>query len=63
VTGRIAGSDDKKVRERILARNVDLLDVYGFEVFQGINNEIPKLIERQGVRGGLIGQMNSSCMR
>ena len=49
VAHRAARGDHEHVRERVLPGYVDVLDVDGFEVFQGGRDQVPELLERQVV--------------
>ena len=54
-----ARGNDEQVRQWILSSNIDLLNIDGFEVFEGGDHQIPELIGRQCVVSGFIGQMKS----
>jgi len=55
----IARGDNEQVRQRILSRDVNLLNIDGFEVFEGRDHQIPELIRRECVVRSFIGQMKS----
>jgi hypothetical protein len=60
---RVTGCDHEQISQRVLSRYVDLLDVDGFEVFQGGDYEFPELFERRCVLDRVVGQMTVLCMR
>ena len=63
MTKRTTRCNHKEIGQRVLPPDVNLLDIDGFEILQGVEHEFLELIEREFVLVLSVGQMKLPMLR